>query len=84
MLVGIDCDDDNSATALLTATVNLDPVETVTCTFTNAPKVQIPTGVTLSHLEAGTAATGHVNITWETSSEAGDASDSTCYRSASA
>ncbi len=70
VLFGSDCDDDNSATALLTATVNLDRGETVTCTFTNAPKIQIPTAAELARLEADTTPTGRVDIRWETGSEA--------------
>lgn len=48
-----------------TATINVDPGETVTCTFTNSNQ---PLGVTLGSFDAQAQA-GHVSVTWETVSE---------------
>jgi len=48
-----------------TATIHLDPNETVTCTFTNSNQ---PLGMTLASFDAAAQA-GHVLVTWETVSE---------------
>ena len=48
-----------------TATVNVDPGETVTCTFTNSNQ---QLGITLASFDAAAQA-GHVLVTWETLSE---------------
>ena len=82
ILLSIMCDDDNSGSSLLSARIILDPGETVTCTFNNARKIEIPTAASLSFFGADTAPTGRVNVTWETGSEA-DVLGFNLYRSTS-
>ncbi len=75
-LVSIVCDDGNSATpssgdlATRTATFNLDPGETVVCTFTN--KEQDITAITLAAFEVQ-ANDGHATVLWQTGTETDNA-----------
>ena len=86
-LTSIECDDDESATpstwdvGTRTATFNLDPGETVKCTFTNTKKGK-PAAIDLASFTAQAGA-GGVTLAWETGTELDNAGFN-LYRATSA
>lgn len=74
ILLSVSCDDPNSdrpsIAARYSAIVELEPGETVTCTFVNLLKsLEVPTAANVTDFAVDTDPTGRVVVTWRTAAE---------------